>query len=164
VKKSRTVRDTLELHHQFNPLTNKSCALKGIPRHPRFLEVLNISEAARLAAGSVLQQTLIRIHLRFGSSFPLCFNSQARLHVACIRLLSLCTSPLLSFNRLHVIVFGFRFFGTCHHCAKGFTFLCTLALVLSFLESATVTCVPFSISSFLCIFAPRFLSCMLFED
>jgi hypothetical protein len=65
IKKSREVRDMLEISQKFTPLTgSRRLSLQGVPKCLRVREVLNVSEAVRLRAGAVLQIAAGR----FGSS------------------------------------------------------------------------------------------------
>jgi hypothetical protein len=55
IKKSRQIRDDLEISQTFQPLSQGRASkqgLKGVPDNPRILEVLNISEAVRQKTGA----------------------------------------------------------------------------------------------------------------
>lgn len=51
--KTRVMRDKIEVNHDYSPLTGrkKKPLLLGMPRRPRFMDLLNVSEAYKLKAG-----------------------------------------------------------------------------------------------------------------
>ena len=78
VKKSRSVRDSLNIAAHINPLTKKKACLKGVPSSPRMVEVLNISEAVRLASGLHRLATDPRPEKKLFVSPDLCLGNSSR--------------------------------------------------------------------------------------
>lgn len=55
VKKSLMMRDYLQISGDFMPLSARNAKLRGVPRTERTIELLNISEAARLQTGHLIK-------------------------------------------------------------------------------------------------------------